>query len=196
MEVVPDVGSGQVDRLLAGGVAGRSREVARVGRRNPQRPGGGDLSGRVRSAGGHDLVLPHAGFPRLSVYRGSLTLRPAGRAGGRRRLLVCYPRPTLLSEAICPRGRHKPRTSFVPTPASGADVRAPTGTCGARPTPNGVSFPLACNLLQPCGQPARDRKLLCRAGRPLGLGRGAGCPRHHHAPPHPGPHPARRARRP
>jgi hypothetical protein len=38
-------------------------------------------------------------------------------ATDRARSLVCYPRPHR-ARAICPRGRHKPRTSFVRAPAS------------------------------------------------------------------------------
>ena len=54
VEVVPDVRAGQVDHLPVGVALAGDREVARVGRRDHERPGGGMRSGQGswRAAGG------------------------------------------------------------------------------------------------------------------------------------------------
>ena len=59
--------------------------------------------------------------------------------------LLCHPRRTYRARRSVLAVVTQARTSFVPAPASGAVVRAPSGACGARPAPNGESFELACN---------------------------------------------------
>ena len=87
------------------------------------------------------------------------------------------------ARAICPRGRHKPRTSSVRTPASRRRSSARRLALAAPDLPrSGVSFALACN---PYHRYHRDFSptapgSLAGARRPLDPDRGADSPRHHH----------------
>jgi hypothetical protein len=61
VEVIPDMGSGQIDRLLVCGIAGRSREVARVRGGDDEGSTGGAGPAHGVGRGVHDALFAHAG---------------------------------------------------------------------------------------------------------------------------------------
>jgi ATP-dependent helicase YprA (DUF1998 family) len=92
-------------------------------------------------------------------------------ATDRARSLVCYPRPIpYRARASCPRGRHKPRTSFVRTPVcrrrSSARRLAPAAP---NQPPNGVSFTLPTIPTAPSPPPTTPGSSFAELGVPSTL---------------------------